>query len=139
MAMMALVTTMYTLHLIAFPAGWSTPDPGAGREATSRPVDATMGENGAVAVILADRSRFSTARHAFNNPAQRILIVRPDWTTTILRSPVFTLALPDFPTAADCRNDARDCASFAKVALARDGTPFVTFENFFSGAYSGVR
>jgi hypothetical protein len=136
--MMLLVAVTYALHLVSFPRGWSTPGPYDSRGAMSRPIDATMGANGSVAVILADRSRFSTPRQEFRNPAQRILIVRSDGTTTVLRSPV-TLALPGFPHAAECLNDARNCAFFSNVALGRDGTPFATFKYRFNGAYSGMR
>ncbi len=132
----------YALHLISFPAGWSTPSPARAPSIGTRPTDAAMGSNGTVAVILANKSTYSVGASGpmlVENPAQRLLIVRADGTTTILNSPVGSVTLPDFPTYRDCSYDARNCAAFTRIVVAADGTPFVTFSDHFSGAFSGIR
>jgi hypothetical protein len=124
---LSIATITYALHLISFPAGWSTPRNSS--PVFTRPSDATIGENGTVAVILANQ-----------NAPQRVLIVRSDGTTTFLRA-FDALQRRPFRRQIDpaaCLHDTSDCAYFATVALARDGTAFVTLAKPFSGAYSGV-
>lgn len=137
-----LIAATYVLHMLSFPAGWSTPAPDDARSVGSRPAYAAMGSNGAVAVILANKSIYRDAASGatlIENPAQRVLILRSDGTTTILRSPSASLVIPRFPTCREGTADLRDCPFFSSVVLAADGTPFVTFSTYFSGAYSGSR
>jgi hypothetical protein len=149
---MLFAATIYALHLIALPAGWAMPD----RDAAvgTRPAYAAMGANGSVAVILArwsgrydDPRACRSAWQQFTQrcrdsriqfPARRILVLRSDGSTTILRPPL-SISLNGFPSADDCRRDEMQCGYFERVALARDGTPFVTYAVYFSGAYSGER
>src|SRR5579862_6024846 len=131
---MLIAALAYTLHLISFPAGWSTPQ--WSETIFNRPSFATMGENGTAAAILAQWSQKSQTY-----PAQRILIHRSDGTTTYLQA-FGAFKMQPFlfhENLADCMQDTRNCAWFSTVALARDGTTFVTLEEGFSGAYSGRR
>lgn len=125
----------YTLHLISFPAGWSTlaADAFAGNF-LARPPDAVMGANGAVAVLLAN-----AASHY--EDATRILIIRKNGTTTILQaeSPAAErIFRAHFRSRNDCLTKGEDCPAFSNVTLARDGTPFATIQYRFDGAYMGV-
>lgn len=99
----------------------------------SLPVSATLGRNGTVAVLLA---RTGSDLHV----SRRLLIVRANGTSVILRSesPEATNAFRRFLEPSACMTESRDCPSFENVALARDGTPFVTLRYALSGAYSGV-
>lgn len=151
---MLVAAIIYALHMIAFPAGWYMPDRSAATTIGTRPAYAAIGANGSVAVILAQWSGRSTDPQACRSawqqstdrcmqsriqfPAQRILVVRADGSTTMLRPPG-SLALNGFPDPDDCRRNEMQCAYFEKVVLARDGTPFATYASDFSGAYSGER
>lgn len=134
--MTALIALAYTLHLIAFPAGLSMPQPlEAGT--TSRPDDATIGANGSIAAILGD----ATSPAGLSAP-QRLLIVRSDGSTKLLRAefPQATHAFAQYRGSTGCLNaGVAHCPYFSNVTLARDGTPFVTLRYIFSGAYSGTR
>ena len=131
---MLVAALAYTMHLIAFPTGWSVPQERLGL--FNRPGYATMGRNGTAAVILAKWA----ANDAYQYPAQRVLIVRADGTQTFLRA-IGAIESQPFrfhQDVADCLHDPRNCAGFSSTALARDGTPFVTLSKGFSGAYSGT-
>lgn len=140
---MPIAAIVYTLHLLSFPTGWSTPEFDA--TVLGRPTEATIGANGAIAVILASRSPFyedpKRKLRPILYPPQRIWIVRSNGTTTELHAfdALETQPFDRHINPADCRNDTRSCPYFANVALAADGTPFVTLAQSFSGAYSGVR
>jgi|GEM_PF-6762892 len=88
-----------------------------------------MARNGAVAALI-ERADHSVSR--------RLLVVRANGTSTILqfKSPETTQAFQRFGPIV-CSTESL-CPDFENVALARDGTPFVTLYLQFSGAYSGV-
>ncbi len=142
--MILVAALTYALHVISFPHGWSTPAPENANGWTSRPSYATMSQNGAVAVILGELSANyedpvrRTGRITY--PAQRVMIVRSDGTKTFLRASALLAshAINWAPTYSECRKAPQSCAFFANVALADDGTPFVTLASYFSGAYSGI-
>jgi len=123
----------YALHPVRLPTGWSVAIPPYRSVAneTRPPFVATMARNGTVAVLLV------RARDALDVP-RRLLVVRANGTSTILRSesPETTHAFQRFGPIV-CSTDSL-CPYFENVALARDGTPFVTLGFQFSGAYSGV-
>lgn len=131
---MLLAALAYTLHLIAFPAHWAVPQDSSA--AFIRPGYATMGRNGTAAVILAQWMPNGHSQY----PAQRLLIVRADGTRTFLHAFAASKLQPFrlHQDLADCVRDTRNCAQFSTVALARDGTPFVTLAEAFSGAYSAT-
>ncbi len=123
----------YALHIIQLPAGWSPAISDRSSGIPSRPISAIIGRNGAVAVLIAPTGTDS-------HMPRRLLIVRANGTSTILRSSAVVAAFPfrHIPKASDCLTDGRDCPFFKNVVFARDGTPFVTLAYFFSGAYSGI-
>jgi hypothetical protein len=121
------------LHLIPFLPGWSTPPADWSSSPLTRPLEATIGANGAVAVIL--------ARTTKNGQANRVLVVRSDGTMTILQSEspaAESVFRRRFRQRTECLTKGEDCPSFSNVTLARDGTPFVTIQYWFDGAYSGI-
>ncbi len=121
-----ILALIYVAHLIAFPAALSTPRWPDSYAGTSRPTYATMGENGAVAIIV-DRRDKQNVNYVF--------VVRSDGTTTVLGSDsVPADELRRLPRPMPCR---RDGCTFDNVALAYDGTPFVTLEHYFGGAHLG--
>ncbi len=121
----------YAMHIISFPPGWSLPQhTGFG----TRSRYAAMGQNGTVGVILAELSG------EYADPPQRVLIVRPDGTTTLLTAFAALEAQPLWfqQDGADCLRDVRQCPYFAAVALAPDGTPFATLNDpIIGGPYGG--
>jgi hypothetical protein len=123
----------YTVHLVQIPAGWLMAQPLQTSGTPDRPAFAAIARNGTIAVLL------QPASNGFH-VSQRLLIVRANGTSTILReqSRTATHAFRRFLGPSECMTDNRDCPSFENVALARDGTPFVTLAYHFSGAYSGV-
>ncbi len=129
---MLIAATLYALHLISFPAGWRPPsvflDPRHWPEA------AAIAANGAVAVILGDERT-----PIMLSVPQRLLVVRADGSTTMLRaqSREATHAFARYLGAQGCLTAAANCPYFSGVALASDGTPFVTLSMHFDGAYSG--
>jgi hypothetical protein len=127
---MLIAAITYALHLISLPAGWSRPQ--YSHRVFTRPSDAAIGENGTVAVVLAKLPN--------RDLPQRVLIVRSDGSTTFLHAygALETQPFRLHQNPEDCLHDTRNCPYFANVALARDGTPFVTLEQSFSGAYSGA-
>lgn len=146
-----ILAVLYALHLIAYPAGWSTPR-WTNAEFT-RPSIATMGENGAVAIILArwtgrysdpQKCRSAERRKTdyclsrrFLGPEGRLLVVRSDGTATSLYATDAVEATRPFKNGndvADCPRNEGDCPIFRDVRLARDGTPFATIAVDLSGA-----
>lgn len=127
---MLIAAMAYALHLISLPAGWSRPQ--YSDRVFTRLSDVTIGENGSVAVVL--------AKMPSQDPPQRVWIVRADGSTTFLRAfgALETQPFRRHLDPEDCLRDTRSCPYFANIVLARDGTPFVTVEQPFSGAYSGA-
>jgi hypothetical protein len=139
---MLIAAALYTLHLISYPSGWWTPSSDDVGTASVARVYAAMAANGSVGVMLANKSMHQVGAGQWRldeNSPQRILVVRSNGTSTILKSPMGVVTIPNFPNAHDCLSGDRPCAQFAKVAMAADGTPFVTFSTYFIGAYSGLR
>ncbi|HEV2737299.1 MAG TPA: hypothetical protein VGU66_01860 [Candidatus Elarobacter sp.] len=88
-----------------------------------------LAANGAVAAIVTNTGNLY--------PARTIVVWRPGGSRV-------TIGLPD-PAVLDQgfhhrggRVDTFPSASFSRVVLADDGTPFATVTNSFSGAYSGI-
>lgn len=133
-AMIFLVAAFaYTLHLISLPPGWSFVLHDFSQQASTAPSSEAIARNGTVAVLLARTSD----RQAL---ARRLLIVRANGTRTVLQpqSIETASAFRRFINPSDCMADVNSCPYFERVTLAPDGTPFVTFAYFFSGAYSGI-
>lgn len=131
--------TRYRMHMITFPLGWSTPQVNA--PLFGRATDATIGRNGTVAIIAADMSNFflnpSRPWSRIQNVPQGVLILRRDGTKRFLHASS-ALEMQPFPfhwDPAACLRDPEtrpwDCAHFANIALAHDGTPFATLEQPF--------
>ena len=128
LVLIAFVT--YILHLVALPQGWSTTDYVA--YSTTRPTaNAVIGRDGTIAVLLWRQSELGGV-------SGTVLVVHPNGRSVMLRSnsiygpPQFLRRLG----ASGCAQDKSDCW-FTNVALADDGTPFVTAAYGFSGAYGG--
>jgi hypothetical protein len=143
----------YAMHVISFPSGWSLPE---FSQLGTRPGYAAMGQNGTVAVILAQWSgtyadpgrcpqraiRGVPPCKQIQYPAERVLIVRPNGTTTFLYAFAALQAqhLWFGQDRAECVRDVQQCPYFTAVALAGDGTPFVTLNDPIGpGPYSAMR
>ena len=131
--MLLMAVLVYAVHLVQLPAGWSMAEPFQTSGTPERPAYAAIARNATVAVLLRPVGSNSQG-------SQRIFILRANETSTILRaqSRVATHAFRRLLGPSDCMTDNRDCPFFENVALARDGTPFVTLAYYFSGAYSGI-
>ena len=126
--------SFYALHIVSLPSGWSLVSPSFNFEASTQPTSEAIARNGAVAVLLTPTG----------NPrvkAQRLLIVRANGTRLILKPQSIEIAnaFKRFIKPSDCMADINSCPYFERVALAADGTPFVTLIYSFSGAYSGEK
>lgn len=127
-----IAASLYALHTISLPSGWSLVTPTSGSEVSTRPASAAIARNGAVAVLL-------TRTGKAEGEARRLLIVRANGTRLILqpRSLDIANAFRRFIKPSDCMADVNSCPYFERVTLAPDGTPFVTLASDLRGAYSG--
>jgi hypothetical protein len=128
--------SVYALHVITLPAGWSLVSHwrwASTLRISTQPTSETIARNGTVAVLL-------TRPGDESEDGQRLLIVRPDGTRLILQPQSIEIAdaFRRFLKPSDCMANVHSCPVFERVTLAPDGTPFVTLEYGFSGAYSGV-
>ena len=126
---------MYALHQLALPAGYvlagdPSVDGGAVRSFTrDGPRTVALGANGAVAAIVDDSGRARSRRRivVWRAGGSRVTIGMPGDAVLHQASQHHAGGDKPFPYA-----------SFSRVVLAADGTPFATVTNPFSGAYSGI-
>lgn len=122
----------YTLHLVALPHGWVVTQPGG--SLLARP-EATIGRDGTIGALI---SRASLQRWRVAGSGT-LLVLHPNGRSVMLRSSTIE-GPPQFFRKFDpgsCREDTSRCLEFRNVAVADDGTPFVTAAYGFSGAHPG--
>jgi hypothetical protein len=125
----------YVLHPLALPVHTGIAATGYGDSVTPAsivrdgPRTIALAANGAVAIVAGDDGG--------QQRPKRIVVWRADGSRAILGLPSAAVLRETFGHRAD-DTAPFPAASFARVVLANDGTPFATVENVFSGAYSGI-
>ncbi len=128
LVLVAIVT--YMLHLVALPLGWVQTNSTAGLTVSPR-TNVAIARDGTIAVLLA------TPSNNDGGGSGALLVVHPSGRSVMLRSTSID-GPPQFlrKFAPPIRGHDRDIW-FTNVAVADDGTPFVTAYYGFSGAVGG--